>query len=115
MKKFITSLALAVITAGFAPRDLKAESLNQCFRGNAIMSGAYVASGTGTIAGVGPISTVGLIIYNGDGTGMAVSSTSSVNGTAMTSNNVPATFTVNSDCTGTKTIGATHFNFVITP
>jgi len=29
--------------------------------------------------------------------------------------NVPATFTVNPDCTGSKTIGATTYNFVITP
>jgi len=79
------------------------------------MSGAYIASGTGTITGVGPISTVGLVVYNGDGTGMALTTTNSINGTAMTSTNVPASFTVNTDCTGSKTIGTTHFNFVITP
>ena len=91
----------------------------QCPIQNAIMNGTYVASGTGSIAGVGPLTTVSLIVYNGDGTGMVVSSTGTVSGASSTSSNVPVTFTVNRDCTGSKTIGtgpsATHMNFVITP
>jgi hypothetical protein len=61
-----------------------------------------------------PIATVGLVIYNG-GTGVGVNSTKTVAGVSSTSSNVPATFTVNPDCTGSKTIGATNFHFVITP
>jgi hypothetical protein len=79
------------------------------------MNGTYVASGTGTVAGVGPIALVGEVIYNGDGTGMAVAITQSVNGGSSTATGIPATFTVNRDCTGTKTIGNNHYNFVITP
>jgi hypothetical protein len=93
---------------------MKADNAH-CSLQNATMNGTYAVSGTGTIAGVGPITTVGLVVYNGDGTGMRIFSTSSVNGMTSTSANVPATFTVNRDCTGQKTIGKTNFNFVITP
>jgi hypothetical protein len=82
---------------------------------NNTMNGTYVASGTGTVVGVGPIASVAMLVYNGDGTGVSVSGTKSVNGVVSTSSNVPATFTVNADCTGSKTIGSTNYNFVITP
>ena len=82
------------------------------------MKGTYVASGTGMV-GTGPtfspMATVSLVIYNGDGTGVLVSGTRAVAGQNSTFSNVPATFIVNPDCTGSKTIGTTHFNFVITP
>jgi hypothetical protein len=107
-------LALGALTIALAPQALRAEG--QC--SNATMKGTYVASGTGMVASANtfaPIASVGLIIYNGDGTGMSVFSTKTVGGQASTSSNVPATFTVNPDCTGSKTIGATNFNFVITP
>ena len=77
----------------------------QCERGNAVMNGTYVASGSGTIAGVGLIATVGEIIYNGDGTGVVVFSTANLNGATHTSSLVPITFTVNTDCTGSKPLG----------
>lgn len=79
------------------------------------MDGTYVASGTGTVIGVGPIAAVNLIVYNGDGTGTALSGTKSVNGVTTTSSNVSATFTVNHDCPGSKNIGGTNYNFVIIP
>jgi len=69
----------------------------------------------GTAPAFSPIAAVSLVIYSGDGTGMLVSGTRIVAGQAVTLSNVPATFTVNSDCTGSKTIGATTYNFVITP
>lgn len=106
--------ALAAVAAGLTPQVLKAES-GQCPLGNATMNGVYVASGTGTVAGVGPIALVGLVTYNGDGTGSMASITQTVNGASSTASNIPATFTVNRDCTGSKTIGTQHFNFVITP
>jgi hypothetical protein len=115
MTKFFGSLAMAVVCAAFAPQALKADGVPHCSMGNAVMQGTYVAHGTGTVIGVGPISTVSLLIYNGDGTGVSVFSTKSVNGGSSTAANVPASFTVNADCTGSKNIGATHFNFVITP
>jgi hypothetical protein len=91
----------------------------QCHLQNATMNGTYVASGTGEIAGVGPTTMVALIAYNGDGTGTVISLTRTVNGSSSTGGNVPVTFTVNPDCTGSKTIGrgpsATQMNFVITP
>jgi len=107
-------LALGALTIAVAPQALKAQA--QC--SNATMKGTYVASGTGMVASANtfaPIATVGLIIYNGDGTGVSVFSTKTVGGQTSTSSHVPATFTVNPDCTGSKTIGATTFNFVITP
>ena len=79
------------------------------------MNGTYVASATGTVVGVGPLAAVTQVIYNGDGTGMVVINTRSLNGVTSTFTGIPATFTVNRDCTGTKTIGSTHYNFVITP
>jgi hypothetical protein len=115
MNKLFGSLTLAAIAAVVAPQALKADPPPPCFMGNAIMEGTYVANGTGTVIGVGPITVVTLVIYNGDGTGTAVFSTRSVNGAASTAANIPASFTVNRDCTGSKTIGTSHFNFVIKP
>lgn len=114
MKKFFGSLAFAAIAA-LAPQALNAQARPQCIMGNAVMNGTYVASGTGTVIGVGPITVVGLLIYNGDGTGMAAFVTQSVNGASSTATNVPVSFKVNPDCTGSKTVGTTNYNFIITP
>ena len=111
---FTRLLALGALAVGLAPQVLVAQD-TRCLLGNATMNGTYVASGTGTIAGVGPVTSVGLVQYNGDGTGIVVAITQSVNGTSSTATKIPATFTVNQDCTGTKTIGPYHYNFVITP
>ena len=108
-------LALAALAVVLTPQALKA----QCPQGNATMNGTYEVSGSGTVAGVGPIAVVGEVTYNGDGTGVTVSSTVSVNGATAKTSGVAATFTVNSDCTGSKTFGsgpsAQHYDFVITP
>jgi hypothetical protein len=107
-------LTFGALIITFATQALKAEG--QC--SNATMKGTYVSSGTGTVgttASFSPIASVGLVIYNGDGTGVLVYSTKTVAGVSSTSTNVPATFTVNPDCTGSKTIGPTNLNFVITP
>ena len=83
------------------------------------MNGTYVMSGGGAVTGVGPVSVAGLVVYNGDGTGTLVTSTSSVNGTVSKLANVSGVYTVNRDCTGSKVFGsgasAQHFDFVITP
>jgi hypothetical protein len=107
-------LALGALTAGLAPHVLRAEA----FCNNATMKGTYIASGTGMVgtgATFSPMAIVGLLIYNGDGTGASLYGTTTVAGNTTTASNVPATFTVNPDCTGSKTIGTTNFNFVITP
>jgi hypothetical protein len=72
-----------------------------------------------TVTGVGPVTFVGLVVYHGDGTGTLVTSTGSYNGAISKLANVSGVYTVNRDCTGSKTFGsgasAQHFDFVITP
>jgi hypothetical protein len=62
---------------------------------------------------------VGEVIYNGDGTGTLLSATLNANGAVSKLAGVSGVFTVNQDCTGSKTFGsgpsAQHFDFVITP
>jgi hypothetical protein len=113
--KFRKLLAAAALAAALTPQALRAQGPPSCIPENRVMNGAYVVSGSGSVTGVGPIASVGLVIYNGDGTGTLIFNTTTVNGESSTASKVPATFTVNSDCTGSKTIGTTHFNFVITP
>ena len=113
--KFRISLAVAALAAAFTPQALQAQGPPSCLSQNGVMIGTYITSGSGSVTGVGPLASVGLIVYNGDGTGIAVFSTTTVNGASATSTKVPATFIVNPDCTGSKTIGTNHFNFVITP
>ena len=114
----VHSIALAAVGAVLAGSSLIAAEPH-CRLQNAVMTGTYVTSGSGTITGVGPLASVGLVVYNGDGTGTLLSGTNVINGSSSTLANIPATFTVNSDCTGSKTIGtgasAVHFNFVISP
>jgi hypothetical protein len=80
-------------------------------------AGHHVVAGSGTIDGVGPIASLALAVYNGDGTGTLTSATQTVNGSSSTANNVPITYTVNRDFTGSKVLGsgpsAVHMNFVI--
>ena len=86
-----TLLTLGALIIALAPWASRAEG--QCT--NATMKGTYVASGTGTAgsaAPFSPIATVSLVIYNGDGTGVVVSSTKTVAGVSSTSSNVPAYF-----------------------
>jgi hypothetical protein len=66
-----------------------------------------------------PFFSLALAVYNGDGTGTLTSLTETVNGSSSTAASLPITFTVNRDCTGSKTVGsgpsAIHMNFVISP
>jgi hypothetical protein len=65
-----------------------------------------------------PFAQLAKVTYDGQGNGMATLTVSN-NGTIAENINVVGTFTVNRDCTGTKTFGvgpsAAHFDFVITP
>ena len=110
-------LLMAALAAGLTPAAWGADSL--CPAQNLVMKGTYVVVGSGMIAGVGPIVSLGQVVYDDDGNGQIVASTTSVNGNVSTAGGATGTFTVNSDCTGSKTFGsgtnATHYNFVITP
>jgi hypothetical protein len=112
---FLRLFALAALAGGLASHTAMAQEQWACSQGNAVMNGVYVVTGGGTVTGVGPIASLALIIYNGDGTGTLVFGTTTVNGTSTTSNHVPVTFAVNADCSGSKILGKTHMNFVITP
>jgi hypothetical protein len=124
MTHFLKSLmnrnlfALAAFAAVVAPQALKAENA-QCPLGNATMNGTYAMSATGTIIGLGPITVVGEVFYDGQGSGNVIAATISVNGAVSKLSSVPASFVVNRDCTGSKTIGTgpstQHYDFVITP
>jgi hypothetical protein len=90
---------------------------------NSTMSGTYVVSGTGTAfspSGVGTlIATVGKVTYDGQGGGQSIQ-TASVGGTIVRQATATAVYTVNADCTGSKTFTSstgqvTHFDFVISP
>jgi hypothetical protein len=115
-RNLLAAAALAIVVT---PQFLRADpGTRQCPMQNATMQGTYVATGTGTLTtvmGNVPITVVSLVVYNGDGSGQAISGTTVVNGASSVSGTAPATFTVNLDCTGQKTIGTTHFNFIITP
>ena len=105
----------AILTVSLTGSALRAQA-PQC--SNDTMRGVYMMSGGGTVVGLGPVAIVGIVTYDGQGGGQATA-TQSANGTIY--RQVPSTgvFTVNADCTGSKTFGtgatATHFDFVITP
>ena len=110
------SLFALAAFAALTPQAIKAQALQICSMGNSVMRGIYVMSGTGTVVGVGPVVMVGEVIYNGDGTGTLLSVKKNVNGMVFSSSSVPITYTVNPDCTGSKTVGgANHYDFVVTP
>ena len=106
-------LALVAFTAAVTPQALRADNALGC-AGNSVMNGTYVMSATGTIVGVGPVAMVGMVTYDGLGNGSATS-TQSVNGTIYKGVIATATFTVNRDCTGSKTFSdGSHYDFAIT-
>ena len=105
---------LAAILAAFVTTSaLGAQPGAEPSCSDAIMKGTYVLSQSGTQSGV-PFAVVGEATYDGHGTG-SVTATEMVGGTLIAINGAPATFTVNSNCSGQKTVGPYHFNFVITP
>ena len=112
-RNLFAAAALAIVAAQFA----RADSFRQCPFQNAVLQGTYVVAGTGTINGVGPLASLSVAVYNGDGTGTLISDTQTINGSSSTLSNLPITYTVNRDCTGSKVVGsgssAFHFNFVI--
>lgn len=85
-----------------------------CPRGNATLRGTYLSMGGGSIGGVGAVAFVGKGIFDGKGN-ITNPFTISVAG-AVSEQVAPGIYTVNSDCTGTQTLGGTNrFNFIVTP
>ena len=92
-----------------------ADSAGLCPRGAATLRGTYMSMGGGTVAGVGPVTFVGEINY--DGAGNATNPfTGSFNGVIF-KGTLTATYTVNSDCTGSfnASDGSSHYDFVVSP
>ena len=82
----------------------------------ATMQGTYVATAAGTVPGgtTGALAYVAVVKVTYDGRGGGVSSgTQSVAGT-ITRTKSTATYTVNSDCTGSKNFEGTTYDFMIT-
>jgi hypothetical protein len=107
----------AIFTLFLTAAALKAEPL--CTQ--ATMNGTYVTSGSGTIGTnnfgtyASAIASVGKVTYDGHGNGQSTSTTS-VDG-VISRGTATAVYTVNPDCTGSKTFGGpggTTFDFVIT-
>jgi hypothetical protein len=113
MRKLFATFALAAVAFALAPQALKAAD-SPCPLLNATKHGTYVVYGTGTIVGVGPAVAVGEITYDGHGNTLATF-TLNVNGNVQTNTNVPGTYTINSDCTGTSFEAGAQYSFVVSP
>ncbi len=80
----------------------------------ATLNGTYVNTGAGSIGGASVV-LVGKVTYDGRGNGQSTF-TKSTAGVITRSVAVPGVYTVNADCTGSKTFGgATNYDFVVTP
>src|SRR5215467_6910034 len=112
MRKSFASAVLAVLALALAPQALKATPL--CPLGNATLHGTYVVYGTGTAIGAGPAVALGEHTYDGHGNAVATF-TVNINGNVHTFSNVPSTYTINSDCTGTAFEAGAHYSFVTSP
>jgi hypothetical protein len=96
-----------------APMALYAGQSQECTRLNGTLRGAYVSHGTGSVNGT-PIAILGITTYNGQG-GLEISATVNFNGTVLKPPPGTGTYTVNPDCTGSQTVGSSHYDFVVTP
>lgn len=86
----------------------------------ATMSGTYATTGSGTVGvnttGAASYAAMGKVTYDGRGNGDVVF-TQTVAGSVSQKIRVTGTYTVNSDCTGSKNFGGasgTNYDFVIT-
>jgi len=113
-----TSLRLAVVAAVFSlllvTPALRAQGSEAC--SNATMHGVYAFSGSGYSKGA-PLAVTGEVIYDGEGKGKIVTETVSAGGTIYKGITGTGNFTVNPDCTGSKSFATTlvplSFDFVI--
>lgn len=116
---WLTALG-AILSVFLTTSALSAQEL---YCSNATMNGTYVMTGTGTAfpAGGGSviIGVVGKLTYDGQGKGLKIQ-TASVGGTIVRQAAATGVYTVNSDCTGSKTFTSptgqvSNFDFVISP
>jgi len=112
MTKLLASCMFAVLILAFAPTALKAGPL--CPLRDATKHGTYRVYGTGTVVGVGPAVALGEITYDGHGNAVATF-TLNVNGNVQRHVDIPSTYTINSDCTGTAFEAGAHYSFVTSP
>jgi hypothetical protein len=61
-----------------------------------------------------PNTSIGEITYDGHGKTLATF-TLNINGNVQTHTDVPGTYTINSDCTGTTVEAGAHYSFVVSP
>jgi len=82
----------------------------------ATLQGTYMVLSTGVLGagttGGATYAVLGKATYDGVGGGKVIS-TSSVGGAISRDPGTPVTYTVNANCTGTKSAGGTTFEFVI--
>jgi hypothetical protein len=112
----LSILASLPILLGLLPAALRAQTT--CFLQNGTMNGIYVISGSGTFGG-SPFTLVGKVTYDGQGHG-SITYSASVGGTIYRGITATGVYTVNADCTGSKTFtdstgNTSHYDFVITP
>jgi hypothetical protein len=103
---------LPLLITVLVPLALSAQS-QECTRLNATLRGAYVSHGTGSVGGA-PIAIVGITTYDGQG-GFQLTATVNINGTVIKPPTGTGTYTVNRDCSGSQTVGSSHYDFVVTP
>ncbi len=105
-------LALAGLAVAMTPQVSRAQQ--KCSL--ATLRGDYVMSGSGT-AGGAPVAVIAKVTFDGQGKGVATE-TVSVNGTILRGITATGIYTVNEDCTGSKTFTSggqeSHFDFVVT-
>ena len=99
-KQALTALAL---TLAFGVADARVEGVHGKSCSETTLRGLYVFGTTGfnIVAGVAQPKAINeQIRFNGDGTLSAPVATSSVNGTVNRSTNVPGTYSLEANCTG---------------
>ena len=109
----MTKLSGAILTLFLTASAVRAQGPPpQCSQ--ATLNGTYVNSGSGSRGGASVVS-VSKVTYDGQGNGQSTGTTSTA-GVISRSVAVPGVYTVNPDCTGSKTFGGvTNFDFVVTP
>jgi hypothetical protein len=112
MTKLLQFCALAAVTLAAAQTLNAAEA--PCPRLDATLHGTYTLHGEGTIVGVGPIASNGTVTYDGKGHTVTTFS-ASFNGEIQREVTWSGSYTVNPDCTGTKTLNGTNYDFVVMP
>jgi len=101
MKRIVLSISAFAILGLAAAPNLRAHGLH-C--SNATLSGTYSATITGTLGGA-PFAELDLVTSTGDGT-FSGTGTVSENGTISADVPVSATYTINSNCSGSAVLSS---------